>query len=243
MCAAMMRTLPAVPPSSALPNLSPDLVSEIRQNVSEDLKQMGVGILNAEMDNILDWRILQAYRDMLDVVHYREYYHEKQLQPLAADLEYINSKSFQFRYAILSLPFEPRLPTSDKEEAARLAHIIFWNCNYQVTQPDSALQRALTTQLKTALEASDLRGLWGPHLRLLTWILLLGAFISAGQRERPWFVLNLARAARALKIEEWSAVRSLLLSFFYLDRIYQRGMKESWEEARLLVESMDAGFS
>lgn len=243
MCAAMMKTLPAVPPTSSLPNLSSALLAELRQHAPADLKRMGQGILNADMDNVLDWRILQAYQDMVDVVLYREYYHEKQLQPFPADLEYVNSKSYQFRYAILSLPFEPRPPTSDKEEAARLAHLIFWFCNYQIAQPDSALHRSLTTQLKSALEASDLKGLWGPHLDLLTWILLLGAFITAGQRERPWFVLNLARAARALKFKEWSAVRSLLLSFFYLDRIFLRGMRESWEEARLLADSMEAGLS
>jgi len=141
------------------------------------------------------------------------------------------------------VPFEPRLPTSDKEEAGRLALLIFWFCNYQIAQPDSALNRALTIQLKSALEASDLKRLWTPHLDFLTWILLLGAFISAGQRERPWFVLNLARAARVLRLKEWSDVRSRLLPYFYLDRIYLRGMQESWEEARLLADTMEAGLS
>ena len=239
----MTRTLPSAPPTSSLPNLPQSLVAVIRDHVAEDMKQMGQGILNPEMDSVLDWRILQAYRDMVDVVQYREYYHERQIQPVPAELEYINTKSYQFRYAILSVPFEPRLPTSDKEEAGRLALLIFWFCNYQIAQPDSALNRALTIQLKSALEASDLKRLWTPHLDFLTWILLLGAFISAGQRERPWFVLNLARAARVLRLKEWSDVRSRLLPYFYLDRIYLRGMQESWEEARLLADTMEAGLS
>ena len=207
------------------------------------MKQMGSGILTPDVENLLDWRISQAFKDMTDVVQYREYYHEKQLRPVAEELDCVNAKSYQFRYAVLSAPFEPRVATSDKEEACRLALLIFWFCNYQISQPDSALNRTLTGQLKTALLASDLKGLWKPHFELLAWILLLGAFISAGQRERPWFVLNLARVARVLGLTDWSEARTLLKRFFYIDRIYAKGMRDSWEEATLLAETMEAGLS
>jgi hypothetical protein len=223
--------------------LPPDLVEEIKRHLNADVEQMGTGILNPDVDKILDWKISQAFRDMRDVVQYREYYHEKQLQPVEAELDYINAKSYQFRYAVLSAPFQPAVPASDKEEACRLALLVFWFCNYQMSQPDSALNRTLTTQLKDALQASDLKGLWGPNFELLTWVLLLGAFISAGQRERPWFVLNLARLSRVLRVREWADVRAVLLRFFYLDRIYAKGMQDSWEEAALLAETMEAGLS
>jgi len=244
MCAAMTRTLPSAPPSSSLPGLPPALLAEIKENISDDMKQMGTGVCAApDMDTVLDWRILQAFKDMTDVVQYREYYHEKQRQPVAQELEYVNAKSYQFRYAVLSVPFEPRLPVSDKEEACRLALLIFWFCNYQLSQPDSALSRTLTGQLKTALLGSDLKGLWKPHFELLAWVLLLGTFISAGQRERPWFVLNLARVARVLRLSDWCATVTLLRKFFYIDRIYGKGMQESWEEAMMLAETMEAGLS
>lgn len=204
---------------------------------------MGTGILTFDVDNVLDWRISQAFRDMTEVVQYREYYHEKQLQPVEAELDYINAKSYQFRYAALSAPFEPRAPVSDKEESCRLAMLIFWFSNYQISQPDSALNRTLTAQLKTALQASDLKGLWGPRYELLAWVLLLGAFISAGQRERPWFVLNLARVSRVLRVTEWSQARAVVMRFYYLDRVYAKGMQASWEEATLLAETMDSGLS
>lgn len=211
--------------------------------MSPDMKQMGTGLSSPDVDTFLDWRISQAFRDMTDVVQYREYYHEKQLRPVPAELDYINAKSYQFRYAVLSAPFEPRAPASDKEESCRLALLIFWFCNYQISQPDSALHRTLTAQLKTALQASDLKGLWGSHYELLMWVLILGAFISAGQRERPWFVLNLARVSRVLRLTDWTGARALLLRFYYLDRVYAKGMQDSWEEATLLAESMEAGLS
>jgi hypothetical protein len=243
MCAAMTRSLPSAPPTSSLASLPAELVDEIRRNVNEDVKQMGVGFSSPDVDKILGWRISQAFRDMTDVVQYREYYHSKQLQPVEAQLDFVNAKSYQFRYAVLSAPFEAREPASDKEEACRLALLIFWFCNYQMSQPDSALNRTLTAQLKSALLESDLKGLWGPHFELLVWVLLLGAYISAGQRERPWFVLNLARVLRVLHLKEWAEVRALLLRFYYLDRIYAKGMRDSWEEATLLAESMEAGLS
>ncbi|OAP55302.1 hypothetical protein AYL99_10275 [Fonsecaea erecta] len=243
MCAALTRSLPAAPPTSALPSLPASLVEEIRQNVSKDIQKMGTGILTADVDTVMDWRISQAFRDMKDVVQYREYYHEKQLLPAPDENEYINAKSYHFRYAALSAPFEPREPASDKEEACRLAMLIFWFSNFQISRPDYALNRTLTAQLKTALQASDLKGLWGPHYELLVWVLLMGAYISAGQRERPWFVLNLARVSRVLNLRSWDDVRQVLLKFFYLDRIYAEGMRQSWEEAALLAETMEAGLS
>ncbi|KAK6369362.1 hypothetical protein LTS17_009705 [Exophiala oligosperma] len=239
MCAAMTRTLPASPPTSALASLPPSLTEDINRTLADDTRQMGTGILTQDVDTILDWRISQAFRDMTDVVRYREYYHEKQMQPAEEEVEYINAKSYQFRYAVLSAPFEPRAPASDKEEACRLALLIFWFTNYQMSQPDSALNRTLTTQLKSALQASDLKGLWGPFHELLAWVLLLGAFISAGQRERPWFVMNLAKVCKVLRLQDWSDVRSVLLKYFYLDRIYAKGMQASWEEAAMIAETME----
>ncbi|OCT48187.1 hypothetical protein CLCR_04137 [Cladophialophora carrionii] len=239
MCAAVTRSLPAAPPTSSLPSLPARLVEEIRQNVSDDVKKMGTGILTPDVDTLLDWRISQAFRDMRDVVQYREYYHEKQELPVQEENDYINARSYQFRYAALSAPFEPRAPASDKEEACRLALLIFWFSNYQVTAPDSALNRTLTAQLKTALQSSDLKGLWGPYFDLLTWVLMLGAFISAGQRERPWFVLNLAKVSKVLRLRDWDELREMLLKFYYLDRIYAKGMRDIWDEASLLAEGLD----
>ena len=200
---------------------------------------MGTGILTPDVDSLLDWRISQAFRDMRDVVQYREYYHEKQVLPVQEENDYINAKSYQFRYAALSAPFEPRAPASDKEEGCRLAMLIFWFSNYQMTAADSALSRTLTAQLKTALQGSDLKSLWGPYYELLTWVLMLGAFISAGQRERPWFVMNIAKVSKVLKLQEWSEVREVLLKFYFLDRIYAQGMRDIWDEASLLAESLD----
>ena len=239
MVALMNGILPAAPPTPSLSALPDTLVKSIWQHSNDNLSTMGTAILNPRVSELFDWRIEQAFRDLRDCVQYREYYHEQQLQPETDELEYINTKSYQFRYAVLSLPFERRFPTSDKEEPCRLALLIFWYAQLQVLQPSSAYYRKLTAQLKAALQASDIKGLWGPFFELLVWVLSLGAFINACQRERPWFVLHLARASKLLNIQDWISLRTVLLRHFYIDRIFQDGMKELWEEVSLMVEAVD----
>ena len=41
--------------------------------------------------------------------------------PVEEENDYIDAKSYQFRYAALSAPFEPRTPASDKEKGCRIA--------------------------------------------------------------------------------------------------------------------------
>ena len=197
---------------------------------------MGSGLSSSVASGILDWRLLQAFQDMKEVVQYGEYYMESpQLLPLDAEIDYINSKSYQFRYMALTTPFEVRQPVSDKQEPCRLSMLIFWFGLKQVTKSDSALSRTLSMQLKNALQKTDLQGAWAPHLELLLWILMMGAYITAGQRERPWFILHLSRVAQIWGLKEWDAVRRVLLRFYYIDRVYATGMREAWTEAMMLT--------
>ena len=68
---------------------------------------------------------------------------------------------------------------------------------------------------------------------------MLGAFISAGQRERPWSVTKLAKVSNVLKLQGFTEVREVLLKFYYLERIYAQGMRHMWDEASLLAKSLD----
>lgn len=68
------------------------------------------------------------------------------------------------------------------------------------------------------------------------WVLCLGAHISSGQKERPWFILQLAKGTQILRLQEWEDLRCLLMQFFYLDRVYQESLRMIWDEVQLLVE-------
>jgi hypothetical protein len=237
MCAAITGSLPPAPPTSSLqvPASAFDLVLS---DVPPFLRDVGTALLLPSVAGLFDWQLNQAFYDLREVVLYREYYHHKECPPPAAELDHFNAKSYNLRYLVLTIPFQNQTPVSDKQEACRIALLIFWNANYLVRRPESALFRRLTTQLKAALETSDLQQFWGLHFELLVWVLFLGAHISAGQRERSWFIMNLARGAQLLKLGNWADVRIILLRYFYIDRVYQKSFEEAWQEAQMLVEML-----
>jgi hypothetical protein len=191
----MTGSLPPAPPVPRLGMISPSTYNTIILGTDPHLKDIGKGILNPEVIAMFDCKMIQAFRDLREVILYREYFHCNECTLPVDEVEYFNNKSYHLRYLALTIPFERQTHTTYKQEPCRIALLIFWNANYLTCQPDSALFRALTTQLKSTLEQSDLELFWGPHHTLLMWVLFLGAHISAGQRERPWFIMNLARGA------------------------------------------------
>ena len=235
----MNGMLPPAPPTALLPALPDSLVKAIQQDLKDDTKAMGTAVLSYQVSTLFDWKIEQAFRDLREYVQYREYYHEQQLPPRPDELECIDAKSYQLRYAVLSLPFESRPPTSVKQEPCRLALLIFWSAQNQVLRSNFAYYRNLTARLVAALQASDIKSLWDPYFELLVWVLSMGAYISAGQRERPWYVLNLLRTTILLAIEDWESMRAVLIRHFYVDRIFSQGMQELWDEVSLLADAVD----
>jgi hypothetical protein len=233
----MTGSLPPAPPTSSLqvPASTFDLVLA---DSPPFLTDIGTALLLPSVVALFDWQLNQAFHDLREVMLYREYYHHKGCAPPAAELDHFNIKSYNLRYLVLTIPFQNQTPVSDKQEACRIALLIFWNANYLVGRPESALFRRLTILLKAALETSDLQHFWDPHFELLMWVLFLGAYISAGQRERPWFAMNLARGARLVKWDNWADVRAILLRYFYIDRVYQKSFEEAWQEARMLMEML-----
>ena len=89
--------------------------------------------------------------------------------------------------------------------------------------------------LKAALEATDLQSCWGIANEAFLWVLFVGAHMSFGQRERPWFVVALARVVPTLKLHDWIQVRNLLTRFYYSDRVFQESFRNIWEEAAMLT--------
>lgn len=102
-------------------------------------------------------------------------------------------------------------------------------------QPSSKIARCLIEDLRTALEATDLHSCWGTAAnKALLWVLFVGAHMSFGQRERPWFVVALARVVTTLELRDWMHVRGLLIRFYYSDRVFQESFRKIWEEVGIL---------
>lgn len=141
----------------------------------------------------------------------------------------------QIDHRFLSYPFDHFGPYRPIQEAIRQAFILFSNASYNVVQPSSKIARCLVEDLKSALEATDLKTCWGSAYKALLWALLMGAHMCFGQRERPWFVTALARVGQNLPRRDWFQVRGELVQFYYLDRVCQESFKKIWDEVEVVA--------
>ncbi|KAI3152036.1 transcriptional regulator family: Fungal Specific TF [Penicillium roqueforti] len=125
------------------------------------------------------------------------------------------------------------------EGCTRLALLLFhnsaiWNFYPMIGQ---LLPKPIQA-LRIALEATIPSGLFALCRDLLLWQLFMGAACSLTlPSERAFFVSELANAARLQGIHSWQEARSILLGFFYVDRIHLPMLRQIWDECQLLVES------
>ena len=124
-------------------------------------------------------------------------------------------------YGDFGLPFTAKLST---RPADFLGEVATWD-------------RA-ETQLKAALVQSNPQALWQPNYELFVWVTFLGAYISVGQREHPWFVIYMARVARVRGLESAQDLKAVLRSFFYIDRVYGEGLESIWGEVSILMDAI-----
>ncbi|EKV08072.1 Actin-binding FH2 [Penicillium digitatum] len=124
------------------------------------------------------------------------------------------------------------------EGCTRLALLLFhnsaiWNFYPMVGQ---LLPKPIQA-LRTALEATIPSGLFALCRDLLLWQLFMGAACSLTlPSERAFFVSELANAARLQGIYSWQEARTILLGFFYVDRIHLPMLRQVWDECHLQVE-------
>jgi len=236
--ATITRSFPILPPPSPLVAASASTYDRITSSTDPQLKHMGTGLLDPGVASLFDELLVQAFRDLREVTLYREFFHTRECVLPEIEVEYFNVKAYETLYRVLSMPFQFPRATSPQQEPCRLALLVFWHANWAIHLPDSGLFRSLTTQLKSALEQSNLQSLWHPHDMLLIWVMCLGAYISAGQREHSWFITYLARSARQRELKCSKELKAVLQRFFYIDRIYRKGVEDIWDEVSILMDAL-----
>jgi hypothetical protein len=182
--------------------------------------------------------LVRAFHDLREVILYREFFHTQECVVPEIEVEYFSVKAHHALHRVLSIPFQSSRTLSPQQEPCCLALLVFWYANYGVHLPDSALLRSLTTQLKAALVQSNPQALWQPNYGLFIWVMFLGAYISVGQREHPWFVMYMARVARLRGLKSAQDLKAVLQSFFYIDRIYGEGLESIWDEVSILMDAI-----
>ena len=137
-------------------------------------------------------------------------------------------------YHLVSMSFDAVVPHSTQIQGSiRLPLLIFGYANIMTFEPSATYSQALVDQLKSTLQKTSLATFWAPNYEALMWLVFIGAHISRGQKERPWFIVHLNQGARILGLQELGQLKEILVRFFYLENIYGKRLCEAWNEMQL----------
>lgn len=148
--------------------------------------------------------------------------------------------NFEVLYLEYSLHADRYTPTgqikgdNSIEGCTRLACLCFHNMAIWSFYPMLAplLPKPLLA-LRAALEVTIPSGLFALCRDLLIWVLFIGAACSQVMpSERSFFVSELAKAAQMHGVTSWQECRSILLGFFYADRVHLVTLRQVWQEAQ-----------
>ncbi|KAJ5095827.1 hypothetical protein NUU61_005183 [Penicillium alfredii] len=124
------------------------------------------------------------------------------------------------------------------EGCCRLACLLFHNSAIWNFYPQIApLLPKPILALRAALEMTIPSGLFALCRDLLIWLLFVGAACSAAlPQERAFFVAELAAAARLQGVGSWQETRTILMGFFYVDRVHLPMIRQIWKEVQLQLD-------
>ncbi|KNG82982.1 hypothetical protein ANOM_009112 [Aspergillus nomiae NRRL 13137] len=193
-----------------------------------------------EIPSILGDGMSKIIYDLVELVWFAEWMKSGQnYQEIDDETEgYFNTEVIYVEYALhMDRYLESGEPKGDAniEGCIRLACLLFhngtiWEFYPQLgpvfPKPISALRLALATTIPA--------GFFQMLPEVLIWVLFIGTWSSQLLPERTFFVTELAAAVRRQGIQSWQELRSLLLNFFYVDRIHQAALRGLWDEIQLI---------
>lgn len=158
--------------------------------------------------------------------------------------DYFNFEVLYVEYSLHSGRYTPTGQVKGDnsiEGCTRLACLCFHNSAIWSFYPMIApLLPKPILALRAALEATIPTGLFALCRDLLIWLLFIGAACSQNMpADRAYFVSELAIAARLHGVGSWHEARSILLGFFYVDRVHLPMLRQIWQEVQVQVEPAD----
>ena len=138
------------------------------------------------------------------------------------------------QHRLLSLPACPSAQGSNGVyhlyESTRLgAQIYSLLCIYPYPAGPAPFVEA-ASRLKRELSSLDPRTISYEESKLLLWILVMGAIVTVGTFDRPWFIHILGSVAYRLQVESWPDMKSLLLTFLWLSKTNDIDGRDVWDE-------------
>lgn len=239
------RNLSTSIPLPGITPIAPERLSAILTNAQSDpgFTRLSEGLLVPTLTSHFSPQFQTIVRDYRDTVLCREFFSRSESARWKSEIE---SASIKFCSIIRDAmacawdsPINPTPSNDPVQETCRLALVVFYlntNQTQQMMEISSGYRAQVVTKLKKTLECTDLAGYWDPNGEALVWILFLGAYMSAGHRERSWYIMGLVRGAQRLGLKDWSGVRELMLRFLYLDRVFAVPYEKIWEEVEMLVD-------
>lgn len=212
-----------------------------RQLVPSELALLGTSLQGDLAGGFFSNSMIETIRGLRNVAIFAELCRRGQCPTEGAgEGGYYDNENLYMEHRLLLIPFTEH---SQVQDCCRLACLLFINTGlWRGFPPRSAIIRRLIVATKAALQrlGTGMDSLWWTraHSHILLWALFLGAYASAGQIERPWFISHLASCTIALGLTRWIDARALLVKSFYLDDPYQEGFKVVWGEAERVVRAL-----
>ncbi|KAJ9269504.1 transcriptional regulator family: Fungal Specific TF [Paecilomyces variotii] len=196
----------------------------------------------AQIPGFFSTSMISTIYDLLDLTQYAECVKGVSGYPqgfITEEVEdYFNNEVLYVEYSIHRDRFtELGIPKGDHtvEGCVRLACLIFHNTSIWGFYPQmAAVFPKPISALKNALEITIFAGYYELCRDLLIWLLFIGASSTQyyHQRERSFFVRELATAVNLHGLESWQELRALLTQFFYIDRCYLQSCRDLWDEVQ-----------
>jgi hypothetical protein len=233
--AIITEEMPLVPPPPYTGSVSLNTSTLINNGSTQELQTLCMALLNFPVVEILAPEMVDIIWNLRDVFRYREHFICNEEGFILEEIEYINRVDLDAQYCLIGMRSKTYL--HPVHEVFRIALLMCSVGSDGLRAPGSTFSRAVISQLRTALDKSDMISFWEPAHEAFVWVLCLGGQNSEGEPENEWFVMQLARGLQLLGLDSWDALRSLLLRHIFLPRVNEAPMRRMWHEADSLREA------
>ncbi|KAJ9611643.1 hypothetical protein H2200_004827 [Cladophialophora chaetospira] len=220
----LCREIPPLKPSPVQESeLSLGTAAMLQDCPLAGLSRLGEGFLEPSVSKKLGPKLLSYLQWQINFVKYKELC-VAGFMPNTTPQEFgiVTSMICQADYHLLCLPFLSTL--TPLQDVVRLTLLIADVASFGGLPSRTTMARAMSSQLKRAMLDSDLPALWKIETReiaeVLFWACFVGAHVSVGCKERPWFIVQLVRRMEKLEVKDERDVLDVLLRFIYTERLY-----------------------
>jgi hypothetical protein len=73
---------------------------------------------------------------------------------------------------------------------------------------------------------------------LVMWLLFIGAVCAKKGPDRIWYIAQIQKLTKRLRLREWGVVKEKLEAFWWVTGLHEKAARDAWEEAEVLRSVM-----